>query len=56
VLGYVHADVVEAACTRIPLTRNAVGSNGTITDPATREKIAASVAALARHVVAHDSQ
>jgi chromate reductase len=56
VLGYVHADVVEAACTRIPLTRDAVGSDGTITDPAAREKIAETVAALARHVVAHASQ
>ena len=34
VLGYVHADIVEAACTRIPLTRDAVGPAGTVVDPA----------------------
>jgi hypothetical protein len=38
VLGYVHADIVEAACTRIPLTRNAVGSDGTIIDPTARKR------------------
>lgn len=50
VLGYVHADIVEEACTRIPLTRDAVGSDGTITDPAARELIAGALAALARHL------
>jgi chromate reductase len=49
VLGYVHADIVEEACARIPLTRDAVGSDGTITDPAAREMIAEAVDALARH-------
>src|SRR5437764_14688772 len=33
VLGYVHADIVEESCIRIPLTRDAVGSDGTIADP-----------------------
>jgi len=55
VLGYVHADIVEAACTRLPLARNAVGSDGTITDPAARETIAETVAVLARHVADRDS-
>jgi chromate reductase len=49
VLGYVHADIVEAACTRVALTRDAVGPDGTIGDPVAREKIAEAVAALARH-------
>ena len=49
-LGYVHADIVEEACTRIPLTRDAVGSDGTITDPGARELIAGTLAALARHL------
>jgi chromate reductase len=49
VLGYVHAEIVEAACTRIPLTRDAVGQDGTIIDLAAREQIARAVAALARH-------
>ncbi len=50
VLGYVHADIVEAACLRIPLTRDAVGTDGTITDPDTRGRIAEAIAALVRHV------
>jgi hypothetical protein len=55
VLGYDHADIVEEACTRITLTRNAVGSDGTIADPAAREMIAETLAALARHVADRDS-
>jgi len=56
VLGYVHADVVDAACTRIALTRDAVGSDGTIIDPTAREKIGQTVAALARHIAAGEPQ
>src|ERR1700761_7768181 len=33
VLGYVGAVVVEPACRRIPVSRSAVGPDGTITDP-----------------------
>jgi NAD(P)H-dependent FMN reductase len=50
VLGYVHADIVEAACTRIAPTRDAVGPDGTITDPALREQIGAALRTLAGHV------
>jgi NAD(P)H-dependent FMN reductase len=50
VLSYVHADVVDAACVRIPVTRDAVGAGGTIADPALRERIAETVATLARYV------
>ena len=32
VLRYVGADVVEAACVRIPLTRDVVGADGVIAD------------------------
>ena len=56
VLGYVHADIVEAACTRIPLTRNDVGADGTIANPDVRAKIAETLAALARHVAERDSR
>jgi chromate reductase, NAD(P)H dehydrogenase (quinone) len=55
VLGYVHAEVVEAACTRIELTRAAIGRDGMVSDPALREKIAETVAMLARHVADRDS-
>ncbi len=50
VLGYVDADIVEAACARIPLTRDAVGPDGMITDPEAREQIAQTLAELAHHV------
>lgn len=49
VLGYVGADIVEAACSRIPVTRDAVGADGTIADPSLREHIAETVSTLARH-------
>jgi NAD(P)H-dependent FMN reductase len=41
VLGYVHADIVEAACFRLPLTRDAVGEDGSVSDPVAREQITA---------------
>jgi chromate reductase, NAD(P)H dehydrogenase (quinone) len=47
VLGYVHADIVEPACTRVPLTRDAVADDGTITDVAARERIATVLSILA---------
>ena len=50
VLGYVHADIVEEAVARIPVTRDAIGPDGTVSDPALRERIAETVGALARHV------
>jgi chromate reductase, NAD(P)H dehydrogenase (quinone) len=46
VLGYVHADLVDEACTRIPLTRDAVAEDGSISDPTTREQIAAMLRVL----------
>lgn len=49
VLDYVHADVVEEACRRITLARSDVGPEGTVIDPAAREKIAEAVATLAHH-------
>jgi NAD(P)H-dependent FMN reductase len=39
VLRYVHADVIEPACTRVPLTRDVVGPRGTIADRAARAAI-----------------
>ncbi|MCD2194668.1 NAD(P)H-dependent oxidoreductase [Actinomycetospora endophytica] len=43
VMRYVGANVVEAACLRLPLTRDAVGTDGLITD---REARAGALAAL----------
>jgi NAD(P)H-dependent FMN reductase len=50
VLGYVSAEVVEAACVRVPLTRDMVGPTGTIVDEGARAAIAAAVVALVSHV------
>lgn len=52
VLAYVGADVVDAACARIPLTRDAVGPDGTIADPELRGRIADVLTALASHACA----
>ena len=50
VLGYVHADIVEAACTRLPLTRDAVDDDGAIADPTARKRIAAMLHTLTREL------
>ena len=50
VLGYVNADVVEAACVRAPVRRDAVGENHIVLDPTTREQIRAALQALVDHV------
>jgi NAD(P)H-dependent FMN reductase len=40
VLGYTGAHVVEEACVRLPVAREATGADGVLTDPAARETIA----------------
>ncbi|MFB7916576.1 NADPH-dependent FMN reductase [Streptomyces sp. NPDC056061] len=39
VLGYTGADIVEPACVRITVDRNAVDADGLITDPDARERL-----------------
>ncbi|MFJ1615464.1 NADPH-dependent FMN reductase [Streptomyces sp. NPDC087228] len=39
VLGYTGADIVEPACVRIAVDRNAVDADGVITDPDARERL-----------------
>ncbi|MCX5079429.1 NADPH-dependent FMN reductase [Streptomyces sp. NPDC001940] len=39
VLGYTGADIVESACTRIPVERGMIGPDGVITDPTAREQL-----------------
>jgi hypothetical protein len=41
VLGYVGADIVEAACRRVPVDRASVGPDGTVTDPGFRSAMTA---------------
>lgn len=40
VLGYAGAEIVEAACVRVPITREMVGSDGVVDDVTARERIA----------------
>jgi chromate reductase, NAD(P)H dehydrogenase (quinone) len=46
VVGYLSMEVVEAACVRIPVARDAIGADGLIADPAIREPLALALAAL----------
>jgi NAD(P)H-dependent FMN reductase len=48
VLGYTGADVVESACVRIGVARDAIGADGLIADPVVRAGIVAALTALAR--------
>jgi NAD(P)H-dependent FMN reductase len=54
VLGYVHADIVEEACARIPLTRDALGADGTVSDAVARDAIATVLNTLAREAAQRD--
>jgi NAD(P)H-dependent FMN reductase len=53
VLGYVHAEIVEDACARIPVPRAAVGEDGRIADAEIRGRVADVLRVLARHVEIH---
>lgn len=46
VLGYAHARIVDDACVHVPVTAAAIDPDGTIADPALRERITAAVTAL----------
>jgi len=54
VLGYVGADITHAACARAPMTRSAVGPDGTVTDPHVRQQLTYALRMLARHVRTRD--
>ena len=54
VLGYVHAEIVESACIRVPVTRELVANDGTITDVAIRERIAMMLFTLADELARRD--
>jgi NAD(P)H-dependent FMN reductase len=55
VLGYVHADIVEAACTRLPLTRADLGDHGAIANATKRERIAAMLHTLVSELADQDA-
>lgn len=49
VLRYTGAEIVEAACSHIPVRRDALDSGGLIADPALRQRVTDALAALARY-------
>jgi NAD(P)H-dependent FMN reductase len=46
VLGYAHADIIDSACVHVPVTNTMIGTDGTITDAATRRELARAVETL----------
>jgi alkylation response protein AidB-like acyl-CoA dehydrogenase len=50
VLGYVGAAVIDSACARVPVPREAVGPDGTVSDPTVRAAIAGVLTAIGDHV------
>jgi chromate reductase, NAD(P)H dehydrogenase (quinone) len=50
VLGYVGAVPIEAACARLPITRDAVGPDGLVADPGYRDRLAELLGTIADHV------
>ena len=50
VLGYVSADLVDDACARAPMSRDAVGTDGSVTDQIVRSELARCIDALVRRV------
>ena len=56
VLGFAHANIIEAACARIPVTADMIGDDNLIADRSVRGMIAGSLAALAAAVEAPHSR
>jgi chromate reductase len=50
VLGYTGADIVDDACVRVPVPRQAVDPDGIIRDPAIRDRVDHALRLLAAHV------
>ncbi|MBT2507861.1 NAD(P)H-dependent oxidoreductase [Streptomyces sp. ISL-98] len=54
VLGYTGARIVEDACARIPVPRQAVGADGLVHDPELRGEILTKLTALTEHATSLD--
>ncbi|MGH3631331.1 MAG: NADPH-dependent FMN reductase [Sciscionella sp.] len=52
VLGYLGTVVIEPACVRLPVGRDAVGPEGTVTDPDVRSGLTKVIGAIIAHVSA----
>lgn len=49
VLAYAGADIVEEACVRVPVARDAIGADGLVEDAGARDGIARAIERLAEH-------
>ncbi len=49
VLGYVQAEIVVSACRHVPISREMVGPDGLVADPAAREAIGKTLQAILQH-------
>jgi chromate reductase, NAD(P)H dehydrogenase (quinone) len=54
VLGYTGSEIVEAACVRVPVPRDAIGADGLVADPAIRDAVAGALEALGSHARSGD--
>ncbi|HEY0452271.1 NADPH-dependent FMN reductase [Actinophytocola sp.] len=52
VLGYLDTDVITKATGRIPVTRDLLGADGTVTDPATRGRLTEVMTTIRDHLAA----
>lgn len=52
VLGYVGADIIEPACARVVVPREAVGPDGLIADPGIRAGLTTALTRIAGHLAA----
>ncbi|MBB4931164.1 NAD(P)H-dependent FMN reductase [Lipingzhangella halophila] len=52
VLEYLGPDIIDAACVRAPVARDAVGQDGTVLDTDFRERVARSVHEFRNHLAA----
>jgi chromate reductase, NAD(P)H dehydrogenase (quinone) len=54
VLRYAGADIVDDACVRAPVARDAIGADGLVADPGARSAIEQAVRRLVAHIRARD--
>jgi hypothetical protein len=50
VLGYAGAAVIEPACARLSVSRDAIGPDGLVADPNIRDGLAAICQQISRHL------
>jgi chromate reductase len=53
ILGYTGARIVEPACIRVPLSRDAIGADGLIAEPSIRIQLIEMLGTLLEHLSSH---